>query len=124
MSGTDFLLDTNVVIGLLSCAPAAQMMAHEFDIDHSRIFVSPITRIELVSFPELVASEELVIQEFLSDCTVLTIDVSVERECIMLRRWTRLKLPDAIIAATAKVHGIKLLTLDRRLRQVAEQKES
>jgi predicted nucleic acid-binding protein len=31
----------------------------------------------------------------------------------------RLKLPDAIIVATAKVHGLQLLTLDQKLQTCA-----
>ncbi len=33
----------------------------------------------------------------------------------MIRRAYGVKLPDAIIAATARVHGLSLLTLDRQL---------
>ena len=36
----------------------------------------------------------------------------VEDAAITLRRTRRLKLPDAIVAATARVHGLELLTLD------------
>ncbi|MGZ8158809.1 MAG: PIN domain-containing protein [Methylobacter sp.] len=34
---------------------------------------------------------------------------------MQFRHQHRVKLPDAIIAATATAHGIKLLTLDKKL---------
>ena len=43
------------------------------------------------------------------------IDTSVEQVAIALRRRAGLKLPDAIVAATALTHGWQLLTLDEKL---------
>lgn len=40
---------------------------------------------------------------------------------IRLRRFNQCKLPDAIIAATAQVHQLTLLTLDQRLEKLAAQ---
>jgi predicted nucleic acid-binding protein len=55
--------------------------------------------------------------EFVSYCQVLPISDHVEAKTIELRRTTKLKLPDAIIAATALVNGIQLVTLDAKLLQ-------
>ena len=46
---------------------------------------------------------------------VLKLDDSIEQEAIKFRRAQNVKLPDAIIAATAKVYGLRLLTLDQEL---------
>ncbi|MDD2712735.1 MAG: PIN domain-containing protein [Simplicispira sp.] len=48
----------------------------------------------------------------------MPIDLSVEDRAIALRRSRRVKLPDALIAATALVHGLQLLTLDAGLQSV------
>ena len=48
----------------------------------------------------------------------LGISGEIEALAITLRRSGGLKLPDAIIAATAKAIGAKLLTLDERLVRV------
>ncbi len=45
-------------------------------------------------------------------CRVYFIDERVEAEAIRLRRSGAFKLADAIIAATAIVGGLRLLTLD------------
>jgi predicted nucleic acid-binding protein len=70
---------------------------------------------ELLSYPSLEATEEQIIQNFLANLLVLKLDERVEQEAIAFRRASGVKLPDAIIAATARVHGLDLLTLDRQL---------
>jgi len=47
--------------------------------------------------------------------TCLPLSQTIEEYTIMVRRSKKVKLPDALILATAKVHGLTLLTLDQRL---------
>ena len=117
MSGSDFLLDNNVVIGLLNRSSAAHDIAEYAGIDRAGNAVSQITRIELLGFPRLKPDDETAILNFLADCDVLSIDDRIEAETIAIRRRTKLSLPDAIVAATAVVYGLTLLTLDQRLDQ-------
>lgn len=121
MSGAKWLLDTNVVIGLLKNQPAAIALAEAQPLELSQTAVSQITRMELLGFPDLAKEEEAAILEFLHNCQVLLVDETVERQAIRLRRTSQCKLPDAIIAATAQVHQLTLLTLDQRLEKLAEQ---
>ncbi len=116
MSGIEYLLDTNVIIGLLKGDAAAVALAEQADLSLASCAVSQITRMELLSFPGITDVEERRINAFLSNCRMLLLDESVEQETIRLRRASSLKLPDAIIAASAKVHGAALLTLDQRLK--------
>ena len=48
----------------------------------------------------------------------LALDVDIEDVTIQLRRSTSLKLPDAMIATTARIHRLELLTLDQKLQKV------
>jgi predicted nucleic acid-binding protein len=121
MSGTKWLLDTNVVIGLLKQQAAAISLIESQQFDLSRAAVSQITRMELLGFPNLADDEEGTILTFLQNCQVLLIDEAVEHLAIHLRRTSHCKLPDAIIAATAQVHQLTLLTLDERLAKLTEQ---
>lgn len=70
---------------------------------------------ELLSFHGLEATEEDRMKALLGAVTVIDLDEAVEQQAIVLRRRLRLKPPDAIVAATAKVHGLELLTLDEPL---------
>jgi predicted nucleic acid-binding protein len=112
MSANRFILDTNIFIllfndRLLDALPDGELGC------------SVITEMELLSHPSLTASEEALIQERLSVLTVYGIDVAVKEETIRLRRSTRLKLPDAIIAATVIVYDAVLLTNDTALHHVS-----
>jgi predicted nucleic acid-binding protein len=51
----------------------------------------------------------------LANLTVVSLDDRVEHAAIALRRATRLKLPDAIVAATAWAGGMVLLTSDQKM---------
>lgn len=121
MSGAKWLLDTNVVIGLLKKQPLAITLAEAQHLVLSQAAVSQITRMELLGFPDLAGEEEAAILEFLQNCRVLSVDEAVERQAIRLRRSNQCKLPDAVIAATAQVHQLTLLTLDQRLEKLVAQ---
>jgi len=49
-------------------------------------------------------------QALVSSVTVLPLDEPVIQQTILLRQQRRIKLPDAIIAATALAHGLPLIT--------------
>ncbi len=119
MNGPEFLLNTNVVIGLLDGREPARDLIRERNAPLARCAVSQITWMELLSFPALTAADQSQIELLLSAMMVILLNERIEAEAIALRRQTRLKLPDAIIAATAKVCGLTLLTLDERLRHAA-----
>ena len=124
MSGAKYLLDTNVVIGLLKQHAAAIELTEAHQLDPGQVVISQITRMELLGFPGLPEEEELRIQGFLQGCRVLLIDEAIEQQAIQLRRKGNCKLPDAIIAATAQVHQLMLLTLDQRLDRLAQLKDT
>jgi hypothetical protein len=58
--------------------------------------------------------EQQALRAFLSAYDLLSIDDAVTEEAVRLRRSQRLKLPDAIILATARVHGRELATRNTR----------
>ncbi|MBI4619302.1 MAG: type II toxin-antitoxin system VapC family toxin [Desulfobacterales bacterium] len=100
------LLDTNTVLYLLADRLAYPLPQGEY-------FLSVITEIELLSYPSLTEDEEQKIQAFLEDIVLIELSKDIRSATIDLRRKTGLKLPDAIIAATAIVINAKLLTNDR-----------
>jgi len=77
-----------------------------------------ITEIALLSFPAISANDEHQIKQFLKDINVIELTPEIKEETIMLRRQKILKLPDAIICATAiNTHAI-LVAADTRLHSV------
>ena len=74
-----------------------------------------ITRMELLSYPGITTGEEERIRRFLDGVLVIPLSETIETTVIAMRRVVRLKLPDAIIAATALAIGATLITCDQRL---------
>jgi predicted nucleic acid-binding protein len=112
VNGTDKLvLDTNAVLAIIAGAAIPAVMAER--IRRAKSFVSVITRIELFAFSGLEAEEETKIRLFLKKCRVIPLNKKVERATILLRRARpKLRLPDAIIAATAASLNATLITND------------
>jgi len=115
MNGTELLLDTNIIIGFLGGHEWAVSFVRASTSSGAAFAVSQITRMELLSLPGMTAAEEERVGGFLSNVDVVGLSEAVERRAIGLRRAQRLKLPDAIIAATAMESGRTLVTCDAKL---------
>lgn len=113
MSGTKILLDTNAVLYFL----AGDETLADF-LDGKSISISIITELELLSFDKLTASEVRSIKSYIDSIEVLNLNELIKEETIQLRRRKLLKLPDAIIAATAKTMNLTLLTADQQFSSV------
>ena len=113
MNTDRFLVDTNIFILLFNDSLAEPLPDGE-------IVCSVITEMELLSFPDITPSEEILIRTMLADMTVYDIDQAVKEEAIRLRRTSKLKLPDAIIVATATCHHAVLVTNDTEIRDVSD----
>lgn len=113
MNGIDWLLDTNMVIGLLKGHAPAIALAEQSGLVLSRAAVSQITRMELLGYAKLTPQEEQEIRAFLAACQVQLLSEAIEAKAIELRRTGTFKLPDAIVAATAITGQLRLLTLDQ-----------
>ena len=107
-----YLLDTNAVIYLVSGRLA-------LPLPDGRYSISIITEIELLSFAGIPAEEEQRIRDLLLLLDRVQLTDAVRDEAINLRRKNRLKLPDAIIAASALTRDAVLLTNDQAFSSVA-----
>jgi predicted nucleic acid-binding protein len=77
--------------------------------------ISFVTEMEMLSYPDLSQIEEQQVRNFLSQMIILGIDEPVKSMAIALRKQYRLKLPDAIISATAQSLSALLLTNDLKM---------
>ncbi|MBW4567304.1 MAG: type II toxin-antitoxin system VapC family toxin [Tolypothrix carrinoi HA7290-LM1] len=107
------LLDTNIVLYFLGGRLVNPLPSGQY-------FVSVITEIELLSYPSLSSDEEIQIIDFLNKITVVGIDNNIKNLTIALRKQYKLRLPDAIIAATAQGLNAMLFTNDVRLNNVTQ----
>lgn len=104
-----YLIDTNVVSDYFSASfPSDGMILMDNAVD-AVPNISVITQIELPCWntDEITAQN---VKNFIADSTVLAISSDVIMQCVNLRKYKRIKTPDAIIAATALAHGYTLIT--------------
>lgn len=102
------VLDTNVVLYLLGGRLAEPLPSGTFA-------VSVITEMELLSYPALAPAEESAVRQFLASVVLVDLSPPIRTAAIALRRQHRLRIPDAIVAATAASLGAELLPNDDSL---------
>jgi predicted nucleic acid-binding protein len=115
MSGINYLLDSNIIIGFLNRNPSVLDLLTTKQVKIEQCAYSAITRIELLSFSLLTAVEKQAIERVFTQMTYFALTPAIENETIEFRRLHKTKLPDSIIAATAKHYQLELLTLDKKL---------
>jgi predicted nucleic acid-binding protein len=98
------LFDTNILIDYLNAVPEARVELERF----TEKAISIITWMEIL----IGAAEdfESPTRGFLGGFQVLGVDERIAGSAVNLRRDHRIKLPDAIIWATAQTHSMILVT--------------
>lgn len=104
-----YLIDTNVVSDYLSASfsnAGINLMDKAIDATPN---ISIITQIELLCWDTDRITTQKVI-DFVADSIVLDISSDVINHCVTLRKGNKIKIPDAIIAATALAYGYTIIT--------------
>ena len=113
MNGVNFIADTNILIKLgQGNQQIASLMAHK------DISISVITEMEILSWPQIKPSEIIKAKEMIGHFRVISLNETIKEKAIHIRRQSKMKLPDAIIAATAFYLKIPLITSDEGFERV------
>jgi predicted nucleic acid-binding protein len=97
-----YLWDTNVAIYFLNDQFSASAAKYVDDtVKTESPSISVISELELLSWSPKVEIDIITIHRFVGDCQVMELDDLTKINTIEIRRRYKLKLPDAIIAATA-----------------------
>jgi len=107
-------LDTNIVIAYLVGDAAVVKTLSQWKEEGRVIFLPAVAEAEILSFPGLSAEEKRRTEEFLENLTFISFDRTVARRSAEIRRISRIKFPDAAIAATALVTYTPLITRNVR----------
>ena len=107
-----YLYDTNIFIDFFSGTSRIDDIFNVEFINQNDIIISQINKIELLSHPNITLSDEKKFEIFLNSFRIININTQIEKLTIQLRRKYKLKLPDAIIAATAINENAEIVTRD------------
>ena len=118
-----YLIDTSVVIKYLNASISADSLSKLDQIIDQESRISFITEIELQVCNPSNPDDMAIYQEFVASSLVIGIDSNIIRETIRIRKHYRIKLPDALIAATALVNDLVLVAdNDRDYEKVSDLK--
>ncbi len=101
-----YLIDTNIIIYYLEGEQAAVSFLRTH---RGKLAISSITWMETLSYP-FSTDEEQIVRAFLQELRLIEISSSVMELSVEIRRTKKIKLPDAIIAASAVHHDLILVT--------------
>lgn len=108
MGRRNVLFDTNILIDYLSGIPQARLEMERY----SQRAISIITWMEVMA--GTTAKDEKQIRAFLLSFSTLPVIAEVAERAFVLRRQRKIKLPDAIIQATAQEEDRLLITRNTR----------
>jgi predicted nucleic acid-binding protein len=108
MVTTPVLFDTNILIDYLNGIPEAHKQCNHF----SNRAISIITWMELLA--AATQQDEPHIRRFMNHFKRIELDETIASEAVAVRRNLKLKLPDAIIYASARLNSRALLTRNSR----------
>ncbi len=106
-----YIWDTNMVIYYLQQQfPTAVEKFIDDLLKENQPCISVITEIELLCWKTASEKDLLVVHNFINDTLVIELQSEIKTKTAEIRMHHRIKLPDAIIAATALVYDLTLLT--------------
>lgn len=111
----NLLVDTNILLYLLNGDEKISTI-----LSQSVVHISFITELELLCYPNLKEKESAAIHSLLAESKIYDINSQIKKNCIKIRKAYRLKLPDAIIGATALSFNLTLFSNDSDFQRIKE----
>lgn len=106
MSGIKGLIDTNILIYLSNELLDVTLLFGKYD----ELLISRITHIEVLGYGFRGKEDEELVKNLVSKFQILELDKQVGETTISIRKQKKIKLPDAIIYATALVNECEIVT--------------
>jgi predicted nucleic acid-binding protein len=100
---------------MLQGNPSVQHFAQE-----DMLAVSCITEMELLGRFQISEQEKNIISRLLSQCFIIDINYYIKQIAINIRQNAHVKLPDALIAATALQQNLTLVTADKGFSKIVD----
>ena len=105
-----YLLHNNTVINYLGASFSLEGMQLLNTIVDDEAMISVITKMETLGYNFTSADEQSTMEIFINGSTLLDINNHIVDKTIAIRKSKKIKLPDAIIAATAIIYDLTLIS--------------
>ena len=109
--GINYLWDTNTIIYFLQrqFTPTSEKFIDNI-VSTNQPAISAITEIELLCWKTATENDLLILRNFIKDSYVYELSQEIKNQTVEVRKYYNIKLPDAIIAATAIVNELTIIT--------------
>jgi predicted nucleic acid-binding protein len=108
MNGSNYLIDTNILIYILQGDSRVRYFAQS-----ELLSISCVTEMEILGKYQISEIEKKIITRTLENCYIIDINHKIKQLAIQIKQNAKVKLPDAIIAATAMQYELPLVTADK-----------
>jgi predicted nucleic acid-binding protein len=110
-----YLWDTNVVIYYLQKQfPLEAEVYIDTLISSDLPIISSISEIELLCWNTQNENDIKIVKDFVKQINVIELESKIKEKTVEIRKQYKIKLPDAIIAATAIVYDLTLITRNKK----------
>ncbi len=106
------IIDSNIII-YASKSTYPSLLSYLRN-NESSLTTSAICKIEVLGYHQLKKVEKQYLENFFNAIRVLPIDSGVINKAIELKQKRNIATPDAIVAATALVHDLPILTQNKK----------
>ena len=106
----NYLLDSNTVIDYLEGKMPLHALNEMDKIIDQKTRISVITQMEILGWFGATSVQLKLLNEFVADAILFDLTPEMINRTITIRQQYKIKLPDAIIAATALVYDLTLLS--------------
>lgn len=101
------LIDSNIIV--YASLPEYSWLNEQ--LEQGQPFVSVVSYVEVLGFHKLHEAEKNFFEQFFDLAWLLPIDHKTLQGAVHLRQMRKMALGDSLIAATAIVHGLPLMTV-------------
>ncbi|MBN1768193.1 MAG: type II toxin-antitoxin system VapC family toxin [Prolixibacteraceae bacterium] len=110
MGRAKYLIDTNAAIDYIGEILPDKALNELDSIFDGKFYFSIINKIELLGFKNISADEEQNFYKLINASTIFNLTDDIVTKTIEVRKQHKIKLPDAIIAATALTNNLIIIT--------------
>jgi len=106
MNGKEALIDSNILVYISQKKLDFEPLLGNYDA----FYASVITYMEVLGYAFNSADEKVIIETLFEDIVIVNLNSDIVNKVIEIRKAKKIKLPDAIVYATAAINQLDLIT--------------